>query len=280
MKYVDIQEEKVPALGYGTWQMKGEECFKGVSDALAMGYRHIDTAQAYENEKEVGNAIRKSDIPRNQIWLTTKVWLENLSYDKVLKSSDHSLKDLGVDYVDLLLIHWPSNQYALNNTMRAMQKIKKEGKARHIGVSNFPVHIMSEIHEMGENFFCNQVEYHPFLNQDRVLKYARSHDILITAYSPLARGEIFKSDTLKGIAKKYNKNEAQIALRWLLDQEKVAAIPKASNKDHAQSNIDIFDFELTMKEKKKIFDLRGNHRLVDPAWAPQWDKIVPETKVA
>jgi 2,5-diketo-D-gluconate reductase B len=176
--------------------------------------------------------------------------------------------------VDLLLIHWPNPAFDLAETLHAMEELQKKGRARHIGISNFPVTLMREaVETIGAPVFCNQVEYHPFLSQNAVLDYARRHDILVTAYSPLAQGEngIFRNKTLKAIAEAHGKSVAQVVLRWLVQQKNVAAIPRTAKESHAASNFDIFDFKLSAAEMKQISGLAANRRVIDPSWAPAWD---------
>ena len=273
MDYVEIQGEKVPALGIGTWQLKGEECEETVKTALEKGYRHVDTAQIYDNEEQVGQAISDSDVSRDEIWLTTKVWTSNFEHDSVIKSVNESLEKLQTHYVDLLLIHWPSEEIPFEETIKAMESLVESGQVRNIGISNFTTEQMEKAQEVAsKDIFTNQVEYHPFLNQDAVLEKSREKDMMLTAYSPLARGEVMGNKVLKEIADKYDKSEAQVALRWLIQQENVAAIPKASTENHIEQNFEIFDFTLTNEEVEEINELKNeNNRYVDPDFAPNWD---------
>ena len=264
-----IQGTAVPALGFGTWQLEGDECRRAVEDALALGYRHIDTAQAYDNEEQVGRALKNADVPREEIFLTTKIWRDNLRPDDVSTSFQQSLKRLKTDYVDLLLIHWPHDAVPLGETLAAMSGFKAAGMVRHIGVSNFTPTLVGEALKH-TSIFCNQVEYHPFLSQDALLRLARKHGFLLTAYSPLAQGTVMDDETLQEIAEAHGKTPAQVALRWLIDQQHVAAIPKASSHDHRRANFDIFDFELTDGERQRLDALAQGRRLVDPDFAPAW----------
>lgn len=273
MDYVEVQGEEVPALGMGTWQLKGKECEEAVKTALEKGYRHIDTAQAYKNEGRVGQAISDSDVPRDDIWLTTKVWKSNFNHDSVIRSVNESLEKLQTHYVDLLLIHWPSDEIPFEETIKAMENLVENGQVRNIGISNFTTDQMEKAKEVtDEDIFTNQVEYHPFLDQNAILEKCREMDMMLTAYSPLARGEVMGNEVLQNIAGKYDKSEAQVALRWLIQQENVAAIPKASTEDHLAQNFDIFDFSLTEDEINRIDELKKeNNRYVDPGFAPDWD---------
>lgn len=268
MIYQDIKGEDVPALGLGTWKLDGKACTEAVERALEIGYRHIDTAQAYENEQEVGLALTQSAVDRDDLFLVTKVWRENLAPDQVRTSTQQSLKNLGVDYVDLLLVHWPVDEVPVGQTLQAMRKLQEEGKVRYIGVSNFPPARLEEALEEAP-LFCNQVEYHPFLSQDELLAILRRHGMLLTAYSPIARGMVAENETLQQIGEAHGKSAVQAALRWLVQQEGVAAIPKAADEDHLQSNFEIFDFELTPEEMDRISGLARGERLVIPEFAPE-----------
>lgn len=272
MKHLKIDNQKIPAVGLGTWQMKGKECTKAVEMALNSGYRHIDTAQVYENEEEVGRGIENSKIDRDEIWLTTKVWRDNLNQENLKESVEESLRKLKTDYVDLLLIHWPFPEMDLEEVLNEMAEVVEEGKARNIGVSNFNSSQMEKAVELSDiPILTNQVEYHPFLDQSEVIKKSRELDMMLTAYSPLARGDVMGNDTLKRLADKYDKSEAQVSLRWLIQQKNVSAIPKASSRDHIQQNLEIFDFKLSEKEMEQISNLKENDRKIDPSFAPEWD---------
>lgn len=269
MIYQFIQGVRVPALGFGTYRITGEDCRTAVEDALSIGYRHIDTAQSYDNEEEVGKAIRHSAVDRDEVFLTTKIGVDNLEAASARSSTEESLRKLDVEYVDLLLIHWPSDRVPVEETLDVMLEFQDDGKARHIGVSNFPPDLVERARAKAA-IFSNQVEYHPFLAQDELVEQARSKDYLLTAYSPIARGRVRDDETLQRIAAKYAKSPAQVALRWLIQQKNVAAIPKAASSDHRQQNFDIFDFELTGEEMKTISSLGRGERIVDPSWGPAW----------
>ncbi len=271
MIYVNVQNEKVPALGFGTWQLSGEECTQGVAHALSLGYRHIDTAQGYDNEERVGEGIKKSGVSRGDIFLTTKVRPDNFSRDKALSSTRESLKKLGTDYVDLLLLHWPNPDVPLEETLGALLELQREGAVKHIGVSNFTPSLVDEAFGIAP-VFCNQVEYHPYLSQNKLLTQARERDYMLTAYSPVAQGEVMDDETLSEIGERHGKNAVQVTLRWLVQQEQVAAIPKASSAEHRESNFDIFNFELSDEEMQRIFDLNKGERMVDPDDSPDWER--------
>jgi 2,5-diketo-D-gluconate reductase B len=255
VEYQMLKGEKVPSLGFGTWRLSSQECVRAVERALALGYRHIDTAQIYANEDEVGRAIRNSGVDREGIFLVTKVWTSSFSYDDVIRSTHESLRKLQTEYVDLLLMHWPNPSVPLKETLGAMRELQEEGSVKHVGVSNFPPSMVEEATEHA-TVFCNQVEYHPYTAQDKLLEQAEKMDYLLTAYSPIAKGRVSKDATLKEIGEAHGKTPAQVALRWLVQQDKVAAIPKAASEDHLKSNLDIFDFELSDEEMERIFALR------------------------
>lgn len=262
---------RVPALGLGTWQMEGLTCRRAVEEALRLGYRHIDTAQLYGNEEEVGRALRGSGVPRGEIFLTTKVWMENLEFGDVLRTTDESLRRLAIDSVDLLLVHWPHPTIPLEETLSALQQLQEEGRALQIGVSNFPPSLLRQALEIVPTF-CIQVEYHPYLSQQVLLEIARRHDLMLTAYSPLARGEVAKDPVLREIARRHGKTPAQVTLRWLMQQDHVAAIPKASSREHLRANLEIFDFVLSEEEMSRIFALDRGRRFIDPGTAPDWER--------
>jgi len=272
MKFIDMHGQRFPALGFGTWQLRGAECESAVGAALEIGYRHIDTAQIYENEAEVGRAIADSGIAREELFVTTKLWISNFHRDGVFSSMAESLEKLRMDYVNLFLMHWPNEEVPLRETLDAMGELLRQGKTKAIGVSNFPVAWMRRaLEECGAPIVCNQVEYHVLLSQKPVLQFARAHGMAVTAYSPLARGKLANHPLLEKIGKKYGKTSGQVALRWLIQQDGVAAIPKAASQKNAQLNFDIFDFNLDDSDLKEISRLQGNTRTVNPDFAPAWD---------
>ncbi len=271
MEFVTVDDIDIPALGFGTWLMEGADCHDGVAHALSIGYRHIDTAQIYDNEDQVGCAIDESSVARDDIFLTTKVWRSNVAADDVAPSVEESLRKLRTDYVDLLLIHWPSDTVDHDETLRALQKLKDAGKTRLIGVSNFTPAMVREALQVTD-IACNQVEYHPFLGQPDLLELARANDMMLTAYSPLARGRVIDDPTLIDIGDRYDKSPAQIALRWLTQQQCVSAIPKASTPAHREANFQIFDFQLDSDEMQRIHDLDAKQRILDPDFAPDWER--------
>ena len=255
MEHQTIKGEKVPSLGLGTYRLSGGECERAVERALSLGYRHIDTAQMYRNEEEVGRGIHGSDVDREEIFLTTKVWPSDFSYERTIQTTRESLKKLDTDNVNLLLMHWPSRDVPLEETLGAMRELQEEGSVRHLGVSNFPPSMIQEAAQHAE-IFCNQVEYHPYEAQDELLGQAKEMDYLLTAYRPLSRGGILNAETLREIGEAHGKTAAQVALRWLIQQEKVAAIPKATSEEHLKANFDVFDFELNDEEMERVSELR------------------------
>ncbi len=248
-----VQGKKVPALGFGTWQLRGDDCVKGVDHALQVGYRHIDTAQAYENEAEVGQAIKQSGVARDEIFLVTKVRQRDFHHARVLETTQESLRKLDADYIDLLLMHWPNPDIPLAETLGAMNELQASGLVRHIGVSNFSPSLVDEAKGYA-TIFSNQVEYHPYKAQDELVAQAQKEDYLLVAYSPLDRGKVQQDATLKEIGQAHGKTPAQVTLRWLI-QQGVSTIPKAGSDEHRQANWDIFDFDLSEQEMKAIFAL-------------------------
>jgi 2,5-diketo-D-gluconate reductase B len=270
MTKIEVNGVQVPAIGYGTWLVTGQDATDGVRDALEIGYRQIDTARAYENEREVGRGIAESGVPRDEIFLTTKVPHDEATADEVRRDAEQSLERLGVDHLDLLLLHWPSPDVPLEETLSAMNRVREEGITRRIGVSNFPAGLLARALELAP-VFCDQVEYHPFLDQSRLLDLARQHDVLITAYSPLAHGRVPDDETLSRIGDAHGKTAGQVALRWLLDQPGVSPIPKASSHGRRVENLDAFDFTLTDDERAQIDALPKDVRTANPPWAPDWN---------
>jgi 2,5-diketo-D-gluconate reductase B len=256
-------------LGLGTWKLEGRDCEHAVGEGLKLGYRHIDTAQAYGNHAEVGRALRDAGLPREDVFLTTKIWLENLDRSGFRAAVEQSLAELGVDYVDLLLVHWPNPDTPLAETMDALVEAREAGRTRQVGTSNFTPSLIRRVIEMAP-IACNQIEYHPFLAQAEHLALARQHGFFITAYAPLARGRVTEDEVLRQVAEKHGRTPAQVSLRWLLQQDRVAAIPKASTREHLAENLGALEFELDPVDMKKIFGCARGERLVDPDFAPDW----------
>jgi len=263
----------IPVLGFGTSQLG--DCSDVVATALKLGYRHIDTAWKYGSEKGVGQGIRASGVPRSEIFLCTKVSHEYLRAADFARSVDESLRNLQVDYVDLLHVHWPTvDNIPLAETMGALAKAKRDGLTRHIGIANFNIALLEEAMSLcPEPLVTLQAEYHPYLDQSKVLQYCRSKGLIFTAYCPLARGRLFNDPVLRDIADKKGRSIAQIALRWLMQQGNIAAIPRSSNPKHIAESLNVFDFELTQEEMQRIFALkRPDGRIANPKGrAPAWD---------
>jgi 2,5-diketo-D-gluconate reductase B len=264
---------QIPTIGFGTSQLG--DCTEVVAQALELGYRHIDTAWKYGSEKGVGAGMRASRVPREQIFLATKVSHEYLRADDFARSVDESLRNLQVDYVDLLHVHWPMiDNTPLAETMGALAKAKREGKTRHIGVANFNIALLEEaIRLCPEPLVTLQAEYHPYLDQSKVLAACRRLGLVFTAYCPLARGRVFNDPLLGEIARAKQRTIAQIALRWLVQQGNIAAIPRSANSQHMADSLQVFDFELTTHEMSRISALkRSDGRIANPKGrAPPWD---------
>jgi diketogulonate reductase-like aldo/keto reductase len=254
LEYQNVKGERVPSLGLGTYRLTGGTCVEAVARALSMGYRHVDTAQMYGNEAEVGRGMEESGVERGEIFLTTKVWPSDYEHERVVRKTRESLEKLRTGYVDLLLMHWPGDGVPLGETLGAMRELQDERSVRHIGVSNFSPSLVDEATEHAE-VFCNQVEYHVYRPQDGILDQARASDYLLVAYRPLSRGNVGNDATLQEIGAAHGKTASQIALRWLVQQEKVSAIPKATGDEHLKSNLDVFDFELSEEEMDRVSSL-------------------------
>ena len=254
MEYQMIKGEKVPSLGLGTYRLTGEACERAVERGLSLGYRHLDTAQMYGNEAEVGRGIRGSGVDRGEIFVTTKVWPSDFAHERVIRKTRESLEKLGTDYVDLLLMHWPGDGVPLGETLGAMRELQEAGDVLYIGVSNFSPALVEEATGHAE-IFCNQVQYHPYRDQSALLDQAQELDYLLTAYTPLSRGGVQDDATLEEIGEALGKSATQVALRWLVQQDKVSAIPKATSEEHLGENLDVFYFELSKEEMDRISSL-------------------------
>lgn len=263
-----IGSMKVPTIGFGTYQLTGKEGIKSIEDAIAMGYRHIDTAEIYHNEEEVGKAIANSGIKREQFFITTKVWPSD--FNRLLPAVQESLKRLNLDFVDLLLLHWPSDEETNKKGVDDLSKALDKGYSRSIGVSNFNIRQLKAA-LLQSPLICNQVEYHPFLSQHKMLDFLTEHNMFLTAYSPLALGKVAKDETLKSIARKYGRTAGQVTLRWLIQQGNVAVIPKASSHERREENMNIFDFELKEEDMETISGLSGSFRVGNALWSADWD---------
>ena len=274
MHHVDANGANIPAIGLGTWTLKGEAATRLVANAVQSGYRHVDTAAMYDNEEAVGAGLRASSVSRDEIFLTTKVWPSDIGDGDLQRSVEASLVRLQVDRVDMALIHWPSRTIPLAESIRALNEVKDRGLARHIGVSNFTVALVDEAVALSRHpLACNQIEYHPFLNQDRVLAACRRHGMAVVSYCPLARGtELCPEPAVTAAAERHGKTPAQIMLRWQVQQEGVVAIPRSSNPARIAQNLGVFDFALEADEMAAIDALRARqHRICDFEFSPEWD---------
>ena len=272
MEHLQTQGISLPRLGLGTFRMQGEVCRAAVESALALGYRHIDTAEMYGNEDAVGAAIAASRVPRGDLHVTTKVWNENLAPDAIRRAFDASLKKLKLVHVDLYLVHWPSDNMNLPAIFETLLRLKQEGRTRAIGVANFNIALLKTVVDgLRAPVACNQIEYHVMLDQTPMRKYLAAKSIPLVAYAPLAQGRAASDETLIAIGRKHNASAAQVALKWLLDQDGVAAIPKASRAESQQANLDALKVKLDDEDRKAIAALPKDKRFVNPGFAPAWD---------
>lgn len=268
------QAQISPPIGLGTFRLKGQEVVDAVSSALQLGYRHIDTAQFYDNEKEVGQAIRESGIPREELFVTTKVWHDFLEGEEPIESLKESLKKLDMDYVDLALVHWPSpnDEVPMADYIGALSRARDEGLTRHIGVSNFTIAQIDEALSLpeGEHIITNQIEVHPFLANNKVVKHCQDKGLQVTGYMPLAVGKVLDDTAIKGIALSNNLTSAQVALAWAL-QRGVAVIPASTKPKHQKANLDATKVKLSVEEMARIDALDVEERIANPDFAPKWD---------
>jgi 2,5-diketo-D-gluconate reductase B len=272
MESLKTQGISLPRLGLGTYRMQGDVCRAAVESALGLGYRHIDTAEMYGNEEAIGPAIAASGIARKDLHVTTKVWNENLAPDAIRKAFDTSLKKLKLDHVDLYLVHWPSPDMNLPAVLETLMKLKEEGRTRAIGVANFNIALLKQaVEEIKAPIACNQIEYHVMLDQTPIRKYMATKSIPLVAYCPLAQGRAASNEALLAIGKKHNASAAQVALKWLLDQDGVAAIPKASRAESQQANLGALNVKLDDDDRKAIAALPKDQRFVKPGFSPVWD---------
>ena len=272
MENLQTQGISMPRLGLGTFRMQGEVCRAAVESALGLGYRHIDTAEMYANEEAIGAAIAASGVAPKDLHVTTKVWNENLAPDAMRRAFDTSLKKLRLDRIDLYLVHWPAPKMNLPVMFETLMKLKEEGRTRAIGVANFNIAMLKTVVEqIKAPIACNQIEYHVMLDQTPLRKYMSSKSIPLVAYCPLAQGRAASDETLMAIGRKHGATAAQVALKWLLDQDDVVAIPKASRGESQQANLGALHVGLDDEDIKAIAGLPKNKRFVNPGFAPAWD---------
>ena len=269
-------QANIPVLGLGTWQSTGQDCIDVVSQGLKMGYEHIDTAQAYDNEKEVGKGIKQSGVARDKFFLTTKIFPDDMKFEpeKLIAAAKRSLENLDTNYVDLLLLHWPDDRVPLSETIPALCELQKQGLTRNIGVSNFNIANIIEAKRYADvPIAVNQVEFHPLIKQNTLQTFLNNHHILLEAYSPLARGDVFDNKIIKDIADKHGITPAQVSLAWILSDKQRIAIPKTSNPEHLQGNLDAIKVELNADELEKIGNLARSdgRKIKHPDYSPEWD---------
>jgi 2,5-diketo-D-gluconate reductase B len=272
MESLQTQGISLPRLGLGTFRLQGDACRVAVGSALGLGYRHIDTAEMYGNEEAIGDAIAASGVARQDLHVTTKVWNENLAPNAIRHAFDASLKKLRLDHVDLYLVHWPAQNMNLPAMFETLMKLQQEGFTRAIGVANFNIALLKTVvEEIRAPIACNQVEYHVMLDQTPLRQYLAAKAIPLVAYCPLAKGEVASDPTLMKIGRKHGASAAQVALKWLLDQDGVAAIPKASRAESQQANLDAQHVGLDDEDMRAIAALPKGKRCVNPGFAPAWD---------
>jgi 2,5-diketo-D-gluconate reductase B len=274
MQVVDAKGAHIPLVGLGTWELRGRLCARVVEQALRLGYRHIDTAEMYDNEREVGEAFRASGVGRADVFITTKIWPSHFAPLELERAAKSSVARMRLSEVDLMLLHWPNPQIPLSETLGALCRVRQSGIARHIGVSNFTVPLIAEAVRLAdEPLVCNQIEMHPFLDQSKVTAACRARDMAVIAYSPIARGNAKDDAVLARIGRTHRKSAAQVALRWLV-QQGIAVIPRTSRIERLSENCALFDFALAEPEMAEIQSLaHRDGRLVDYAYSgsPKWD---------
>jgi 2,5-diketo-D-gluconate reductase B len=274
MQSLTTQGVAIPRLGFGTFRMPGADAQPVVESALALGYRHIDTAAMYENESSVGAAIATSGVKRNDFFVTTKLWHDQLEPDALQRAFDTSLRKLRLDYVDLYMIHWPARGMNMAATLQALMALRERGLTRAIGVCNFNLPMIRRaIEEIGAPIASVQVEYHVFLSQARLLAYLRNKGVPLTAYAPLAQGRAAHDPTLALLGRKHHCSAAQIGIAWLLDQEGVIVIPKAARAESQKANLDAIGVQLDDSDRAAIATLPKDQRFVRPPFAPDWDAV-------
>jgi len=275
MKIIKTQGVSIPRLGFGTCRMPGAESQPVVESAIALGFRHIDTAAMYENETAVGAALAASGVKRDELFVTTKVWHDQLSPDALRRAFDLSLGKLRLDYVDLYMIHWPNRDIDIAASLEALMELRQHGLTLAIGVCNFNLPMIRRaVEEIGAPIAAHQVEYHAFLSQTPMLAYLRSKAIPLTAYAPLAQGRAANDPTLAAIGRKHGATAAQVAIAWLLDQHGVIAIPKAGRPESQKANLDALGVRLDDEDRAAIATLPKDQRFVRPPFAPEWDAAV------
>jgi diketogulonate reductase-like aldo/keto reductase len=257
---------EIPILGLGTWKLKGNDCIQAVEYALEVGYRHIDTADFYGNHEQVGEALRNSGISRNEVFITSKVWRKNLKREDLIASCKRNLDELQMDYIDLYLVHWPSQSVPIKETLETMEDVKEQGLIKSFGVSNFTISHLQEAMQTSITPSVNQVEFHPTLNQQELLRFCNDHEIVLTAYSPVGRGKDLRIEAIGEIAERYDRSIAQVILAWLMSKN-IVVIPKAGSKEHILDNFNSLDLILEVEDIKIIDELDKDKRYVNPFFA-------------
>ncbi len=274
VEVVEANGARIPLVGLGTWDLRGRACARVVEQALRIGYRHIDTAETYDNEREVGEGLRASGVRREEVFVVTKVWPSHFAPRELDRAAKDSLMRLRLSDVDLLLLHWPNPRIPLSETLGALCKLKQAGLVRNVGISNFTIAMIEEATRLAdEPLACNQIEMHPFLDQSKVVAACRAHGLAVVAYSPIARGGAKNDAVLARIGKAHGKTAAQVSLRWLVQQQ-IVVIPRTSRVERLSENFSIFDFKLSTSEMAAIDSLgRRGGRIVDFAFSgsPKWD---------
>ena len=261
---VEAKGARIPLISFGTWDLRGRVCARVVEQALRLGYRHLDTAEMYDNEREVGEGLRASGVKRNEVFVTTKIWPSHFAPRELERAARDCLVRLRLSEVDLMLLHWPNPQIPLSETLGALDKVKRDGLARHIGVSNFTVPLLEQALQIStEPLVCNQFECHPFLDQSKLIAACRQHGVAIVAYSPIAQGRVRGDEILTAIGAVHKKTAAQVSLRFLVQQD-IVVIPRTSRVERLSENAAIFDFTLSAREMADIAGLaRRDGRLVN-----------------
>lgn len=267
----------IPKMGLGTFRFDDSRAAEAVRNALEIGYRHLDTAQMYKNERGVGEGIRATAVPRKEVFVTTKIWYENLRYEDLIASLKESLQRLSLDYVDMTLIHWPSpdNAVPMEEYLKALYETKRQGLTHHIGVSNFTEALLQQALSLpeGKELENNQVEVHPWLANRELVSFCQQRHIPVTAYMPLAKARVMEDPTLKEIARKYNANPAQVTLAWLQARDLIV-IPASANVEHQKINFHSRDLRLDRDDMERINAMDEDYRLIDPGFAPDWSEKV------
>lgn len=257
---------EIPLLGFGTWKLTGEECANAVSEAITAGYRHLDTALRYDNHREVAAGIEESNVAREDLFITSKIWRDDLSAEGVERQMDQTLEELQTDYLDLTLIHWPNTDFNASETITSLEEQRRGGKTRAIGVSNFTISHLKPALETGIDISMNQVEFHPSLNQEELRQFCVDNGVAITAFSPFAQGEDLKLPVIQELAKKYEVSPGQIILNWLLSKD-IVAIPRSRNPNSIHDNLQAYTWQMEQEDIAFIDGIGGNNRLINPTYA-------------